>query len=106
MGLLDFNKINGKQAKIIFPIMLLEIKEPLIIMKEKNMVQITDEKVLTDLLNKIIDQNINMLSNYNNRSERVLKFYLGMLMKETNGQANPNIANKILIKLIKNRINK
>ena len=75
-------------------------------MKEKNMVQITDEKVLTDLLNKIIDQNINMLSNYNNRSERVLKFYLGMLMKETNGQANPNIANKILIKLIENRINK
>ena len=106
LGLLDSNKINGKQAKIIFPIMLLEIKEPLIIMKEKNMVQITDEKVLTDLLNKIIDQNINMLSNYNNRSERVLKFYLGMLMKETNGQANPNIANKILIKLIKNRINK
>ena len=58
------------------------------------------------ILNKIIDQNIKMLDQFENREERVLKYFLGMLMKETKSQANPNIANNVLNKLIKNRLKK
>ena len=45
-----------------------------------------------------------MLKQYADRGERVLKFYLGMLMKETHGQANPVIANKVLINIINNKL--
>lgn len=106
LDLLKSGEINGKQAKVIFPEMLKDQKDPTIIMGEKNIVQIKDEKVLEEILNKIINQNVKMLDQFANREERVLKYFLGMLMKETKGQANPNIANEILNKIIKNRLKK
>ena len=106
LDLLKSGEINGKQAKVIFPEMLKDQKDPTIIMEEKNIVQIKDEKVLEEILDKIINQNVKMLDQFANREERVLKYFLGMLMKETNGQANPNIANEILNKIIKNRLKK
>lgn len=104
LQLLKSGDVNGKQAKVIFPEMLKDEKDPSVIMGEKNLVQIKDEKILENILNKIIDQNIKMLDQFENREERVLKYFLGMLMKETKGQANPNIANNVLNKLIKNRL--
>lgn len=106
LNLLKSGEINGKQAKVIFPEMLKDQKDPTIIMGEKNIVQIKDEKVLEEILDKIINQNVKMLDQFANREERVLKYFLGMLMKETKGQANPNIANEILNKIIKNRLKK
>ena len=106
LDLLKSGEINGKQAKVIFPEMLKDQKDPTIIMEEKNIVQIKDEKVLEEILDKIINQNVKMLDQFANREERVLKYFLGMLMKETKGQANPNIANEILNKIIKNRLKK
>ena len=106
LTLLKSEEINGKQAKIIFPEMLDDNKGPDIIMKEKNFIQIKDEKVLEELLNKIIDKNPNMLEQYDNRKERVLKYYLGMLMAETKGQANPKTSNEVLIKIITNKLKK
>ncbi len=104
LTLLKSEEINGKQAKIIFPEMLDDNKGPDIIMKEKNFIQIKDEKVLEELLNKIIDKNPNMLEQYDNRKERVLKYYLGILMAETKGQANPKTSNEVLIKIITNKL--
>lgn len=106
LTLLKSEEINGKQAKIIFPEMLDDNKGPDIIMKEKNFIQIKDEKVLEELLNKIIDKNPNMLEQYDNRKERVLKYYLGILMAETKGQANPKTSNEVLIKIITNKLKK
>lgn len=106
LNLLKSGEINGKQAKVIFQEMLKDQKDPTIIMGEKNIVQIKDEKVLEEILDKIINQNVKMLDQFANREERVLKYFLGMLMKETKGQANPNIANEILNKIIKNRLKK
>ena len=42
-----------------------------------------------------------MISQYEDRSERVEKFFIGMVMKETNGQANPNVCLEIFIQKIK-----
>ena len=104
LTLIQQEEINGKQAKVIYPILLDQNKDPLEIMKEKGLLQIKDEKLLSALLSKIVDANPDMLKQYADRGERVLKFYLGMLMKETHGQANPVIANKVLINIINNKL--
>ena len=104
LTLIQQEEINGKQAKVIYPILLDQNKDPLEIMKEKGLLQIKDEKLLSELLSKIVDANPDMLKQYADRGERVLKFYLGMLMKETHGQANPVIANKVLINIINNKL--
>lgn len=106
INLLIKEDINGKQAKVIFPIMLSENKTPGQIMQEKNMVQIKDPAQLRTLLTEIVKNNANLLNQYATRKERVVKFYLGLLMQTTHGQANPNIASQILLEVIENELNK
>lgn len=102
--LLNQEEINGKQAKVILQEIYLNKKEPTEIIQEQGFVQIKDEKIIAEYLDKIIDDNLEMLNQYHERKERVEKFFIGLLMKQTNGQSNPNIAIKVLKYLLGNRI--
>ncbi|MDR0986041.1 MAG: Asp-tRNA(Asn)/Glu-tRNA(Gln) amidotransferase subunit GatB [Mycoplasmataceae bacterium] len=93
-------KINGKQAKTIFEKIYLENKSTKQLIKELGFIQITDENLIKDYLQKYVDANKNMLEQYDQRPERVEKFFIGLLMRDTKGQANPNIAIKILKSLM------
>lgn len=95
--LLD-NKINGKQAKEIIKFIYETNKTVYEIIEENNFKQITDEKIISEILKKHIEQNPNMVKQYEDRPERAEKFFIGMVMKDTNGQANPDIVNKVLKK--------
>lgn len=90
------NKINGKQAKEIIKFIYETNKSVLEIIEENNFKQITDEKIIKSILQKYIDTNINMVKQYKDRPERAEKFFIGMVMKDTNGQANPDVVNKVL----------
>jgi aspartyl-tRNA(Asn)/glutamyl-tRNA(Gln) amidotransferase subunit B len=98
--LLNDGKINGKQAKIIFNKIYSTNKTPLELIKEHGLVQITDENVIKQHLCKYIELNQAMVSQYKERPERVEKFFIGLLMRDTKGQANPVIATNILKSLI------
>lgn len=100
--LLNHNEINGKQAKEIIKIMIETDKTIREIIDENNFKQITDKNILKPILEKYMNQNINMLYQYDSRPERVEKFFIGMIMKETNGQANPDVINEIFKELIIN----
>lgn len=93
-------KINGKQAKTIFEKIITEQKSPEKLINELGFKQITDEKLIKSYLQEIIAKSANMVSQYNERPERVEKFIIGQLMKETHGQANPIISANILKKLL------
>lgn len=101
--LLKENKINGKQAKEIIKLLIETNKDVKTIIEENNFKQITDKNVLKEILLKYISTNENMVKQYNDRPERVEKFFIGMVMKETNGQANPDITNEVFVELIKNK---
>ncbi|MDE6563090.1 MAG: hypothetical protein K2J98_02280, partial [Malacoplasma sp.] len=47
-----------------------------------------------------ISENEKMLSQYNDRPERVEKFFIGMVMKDTNGQANPTVVTKLFKEIL------
>ncbi len=101
--LFNEGKINGKQAKTIFEKIVLENRNPKDLIEQLGFKQITDEKVIEEYLVKIITDNKSMLDQYESRPERVEKFFIGQLMKQTHGQVNPVIATKILQKLISNK---
>ena len=101
ISLIDKGEINGKQAKTIFEKILLENKKPKDLIEQLGFKQITDQNVITDILNKIIQNNPNMVQQYNERPERAEKFFIGQLMKETHGQANPVVSMKLLKELLK-----
>ncbi len=98
--LLQLEELNGKQAKQVIIKMLDELKDPSVVAKELNLVQIKDPNVLKPMIEKIVSDNIKMLDQLDTRAERVMKMFIGLVMKNTNGQANPNVVNQILNELI------
>lgn len=94
--LINNNIISGKIAKEVFPEMLASGKDPENIVKEKNLVQITDTSAIETAINKIIDANPKQVEEYLNGKDKVFGFFVGQIMKETKGKANPAIVNEVL----------
>lgn len=99
--LLQEEKINGKQAKKLNEVAYESKKSPEILMKELGMEQIVDPEKLRSLLVVIIKKNQAKIDrDYQTRADRVESMILGLLMKETNAQANPVVATKVLRELL------
>jgi aspartyl-tRNA(Asn)/glutamyl-tRNA(Gln) amidotransferase subunit B len=98
INLINDGTISGKIAKEIFPIMNQEGKEPLEIIKEKNLFQIKNETELEKIIDEIIAKNTAELEQYLNGKEKVFGFFVGQVMKMTQGKANPKSVNEILKK--------
>ena len=97
-------KISGKQLKTFFP-KLINLKtsvEDLI--KNEGSVQISDSKILSPIINDIINENPGLLNEFIERQERCLKFVIGQLMKLTKGQANPIVANQITLEILEKHV--
>ena len=90
--------ISGKIAKEIFPIMLSEEKDPETIIKEKDLVQITDISSIENIVAKIIESHQDEVKQFLDGKEKVLGFFVGQIMKETKGKANPKLVNELLHK--------
>ena len=90
--------ISGKIAKEIFPIMLSEEKDPEAIIKEKNLIQITDVSSIENIVEKIIESHQDEVKQFLEGKEKVLGFFVGQIMKETKGKANPKLVNELLHK--------
>lgn len=90
--------ISSKQAKKVFT-GLLDGVSPKKYIKDNNMVQISDEKVLTDWIMGVLDENPQVIEDYRNGLDKSMKFVVGQVMKLSKGQANPQFTN-ILVKQI------
>jgi aspartyl-tRNA(Asn)/glutamyl-tRNA(Gln) amidotransferase subunit B len=98
INLINDGTISGKIAKDIYPIMVEEKKEPLEIIKEKNLFQIKDESELERIVDEMIANNTSELNQYFEGKEKVFGFFVGQIMKKTQGKANPKSVNEILSK--------
>ncbi len=94
--LISKNTISGKIAKDIFPDMLASNKDPEEIVKEKNLVQITDTSAIEPIVEKIIEANPKQVEQFLAGKEQVIGFFVGQIMKESRGKANPQMVNQLL----------
>jgi aspartyl-tRNA(Asn)/glutamyl-tRNA(Gln) amidotransferase subunit B len=97
---LKSGKINGKQAKTIFDNIYKTNKTVDQIIKENNLVQITDKVVISEIIKKIADANPQMVAQYKERPDRAEKFFIGQVMKETGGQAKPQVDNECIKEIL------
>jgi len=100
INLIKDGTISGKIAKEIFPIMLENNSDPEQIVKEKNLVQISDSSEIEAIIKKIVDANLNQVAEYHSGKEKVFGFFVGQVMKESKGKANPKLVNDILKKML------
>ncbi len=92
--------ISGKMAKDIIEDMYKTGLPPQKIIEEKGMVQITDEGELAGIITAIIDANPRQLKDYRDGKEKLFGFFVGQVMKATQGKANPQLVNDLLKKML------
>ncbi len=94
-------KISIKQAKDILNDIWEKDSTVDKIISEKNIEQISDSNLLEDVAKKILEKHQKEVQDYKDGKNKLMGFFVGQIMKETKGKANPKILNQILIKLLK-----
>ncbi len=94
--------ISGKIAKEVLEEMWEEGSDPIEIIKSKGLEQISDEGELEAIAQAVIDNNSSQVEAYKSGKDKLFGFFVGQVMKETQGKANPGAVNQILKKLLAN----
>ncbi len=94
------NVISGKIAKQVFEIMGATSQLPDAIIEAKGLQQVTDVKKIEDICDSIIAQNLDKIERVQAKP-KMLAWWVGQVMKETQGKANPQTVNDILRKKLK-----
>ena len=92
---LENNTISIKQAKEIFTKVLDEKKEPNNYISKEN-AQISDKDTLVEIIDTILENNPKQIEDYKNGRTNLFDYFVGQVMKETRGKANPVITKEIL----------
>lgn len=87
--------ISGKIAKELFEFMIETGKKASVLVEEKGLKQVTDTSELEHIADQIIADNPNQVEQYKSGKDKLFGFFVGQMMKATQGQANPELANKI-----------
>jgi len=96
INLINENIISGKIAKDVFITMLKEDKDPEKIIRENDLIQITDSSEIEKVIDKILNSHKTEVQQFVEGKEKVVGFFIGQVMKETKGKANPKIVNETL----------
>ena len=94
--------ISGKIAKSILEEVWDSGDDVDNIIKDKGLVQIQDESVLEEIAQRIINNNLSQVEAYKGGKDKLFGFFVGQVMKETQGKANPKSVNDILKNLLNN----
>ena len=98
LGLVRDGTLSGKMAKEVFEAMTATGKDAAAIVAEKGLGQISDAGELEAIVARIVAANPGPAEEFRQGREKVLGFFVGQVMKETQGQANPQLVNELLRK--------
>ncbi|OLO26455.1 aspartyl/glutamyl-tRNA amidotransferase subunit B [Alkalihalophilus pseudofirmus] len=103
IALIEKGTISSKIAKTVFKEMIENGGDPETIVKEKGLVQISDEGELRNIVVAILDNNQQSVDDFKAGKQKAIGFLVGQVMKETKGKANPPMVNKIIVEEIGKR---
>ena len=96
LSLIKSGEISGKIAKDVLDTMLETNKKASIIVQEKGLKQVSDSSALIAIIKKVIINNQDNFAKCVAGDQKLFGFFIGQIMKETKGQANPQLINKLL----------
>ena len=95
---IDDQTISGKIGKSIFEEMCISGSSPDEIIESQGLKQISDDGEIEAIIESIISANPSQVESFKNGKEKLFGFFVGQVMKETQGKANPKVVNEILKK--------
>ncbi|MCX5802594.1 MAG: Asp-tRNA(Asn)/Glu-tRNA(Gln) amidotransferase subunit GatB [Proteobacteria bacterium] len=101
LSLIKDGTISTKIGKEIFPELYKSGVSPKRLVQEKGLIQISDESEIISTIDKVISCFPQEVEEFKGGKEKLLGFFVGQVMKETKGKANPKLLNELLLKRLK-----
>jgi aspartyl-tRNA(Asn)/glutamyl-tRNA(Gln) amidotransferase subunit B len=98
IDLIKNNTISGRIAKEVFELMLKDNRDPKAIVEEKGLVQESDVGELEKIIDKVLKDNADKVAEYKSGKDKLFGFFVGSVIKESKGKANPALVNDLLKK--------
>ena len=102
LDLIASGNISNKIAKDVLDLMFETNKKPLKIVEEKGLKQVSDDSAIQEMVNNVLTNNSDKVAEYKSGKDKLFGFFVGQVMKESKGQANPGLVNKILKEKLQN----
>lgn len=93
--------ISGNQGKEVLEIIWNEPQDPMVIIEKNNMAQITDKDTIYKLIHEVMAENPNQVEQYIQGQDKLLGFFIGILMKKSAGKINPTLAKEYMMAALK-----
>ena len=100
ISLIEKGTISNNIGKQIIIEMMKDGTKASVIVEKKGLSQISDEGAIKELVQKVVDAHPNEVEAYKNGKTNLLGFFVGQIMKETKGRANPKTVNQLLREII------
>ncbi|MBA9084777.1 aspartyl-tRNA(Asn)/glutamyl-tRNA(Gln) amidotransferase subunit B [Fontibacillus solani] len=101
INLIEKGTISSKIAKTVFKEMLQSGKLPGQVVEEQGLVQISDEGAILAIVKEVVANNPASVQDYKAGKDKAIGFLVGQVMKQSKGKANPGLANKLLVDVLK-----
>ena len=103
VNLIEDKVISNKQAREVFAKMLRRDEDPKKIVDSMAITMISDESELLKIINEVLDNNAQSISDYKNGKDRALGYLTGQVMKASKGKANPALCSKLILQEVNKR---
>jgi len=98
LDLIKDNTISGKIAKDVLDIMIETGEGAAIIIENKGLKQVSDTGEIEKIIENVLSENEQKVADYKSGKDKLFGFFVGQIMKESKGQANPSVVNELLKK--------
>lgn len=99
--MIDEEIISNKIAKQVFEEMVKSGVNPSKIVEDKGLVQITDVNIISPIIDEVIAKNPDNVAKYKAGNDKLFGFFVGQVLKATDGKANPKVVNDLVIEKLK-----
>lgn len=101
LKLIEKGTISGKIAKTVFDEIWANDKDPVDVVQEKGLVQVSDSGEIEAVIDRIMSESPDQVAEYRGGKEKVFGFFVGQVMKAMKGKGNPAVVNELLQKKLK-----
>jgi aspartyl-tRNA(Asn)/glutamyl-tRNA(Gln) amidotransferase subunit B len=98
IDLISDNTLSSRMAKEVFEIMVETGKAPAAIVEERGMKQVTDTGAIDAAIDQVIAANPDKVAEYKSGKDKLMGWFVGQVMKATQGKANPGVLSELLKK--------
>ncbi|HXK45398.1 MAG TPA: Asp-tRNA(Asn)/Glu-tRNA(Gln) amidotransferase GatCAB subunit B, partial [bacterium] len=103
--MIDNKEISSTVGKIVLRETFVSGTDPEIIVREKNLIQITDTEEIGSIIQEILNEHPQAINDYRAGKVQALGFLVGQVMKKSKNKANPGVVKQILEKKLTDRSN-